>query len=206
MRWQPWEAATMRFQRGFHCNTMRWARRGGVTLCTSSCSNKVPFGVMMTTPTPAPFWFDALSTLNCHMSLGWPSSAEIRAELKAELGTARYTNKSSLGTGLVEDHNTFEVFQMALWIGIPFEMRERRQVNLLGCPACGANWEIKLARIPSQVIVVGWFLNELVSVGSCVCHAVVHRLVPLMGPAENGYFFATQERGHWTVGPTSRAH
>ncbi|CAL2270366.1 unnamed protein product [Prunus armeniaca] len=56
-----------------------------------------------------------------------PNSSQIRAELKAELGTARYTNKSSLGTGLVEDHNTFEVFQMALWIGIPFEMRERRR-------------------------------------------------------------------------------
>ncbi|CAL2270365.1 unnamed protein product [Prunus armeniaca] len=85
MRWQPWEAATMRFQRGFHCDTMRWARRGGVTLRTScinhesmiACSNKVPFGVMTTTPTPAPFWFDILSTLNYHMSLGWPSSAEV---------------------------------------------------------------------------------------------------------------------------------
>ncbi|CAL9017385.1 unnamed protein product [Prunus brigantina] len=42
-----------------------------------ACSNKVPSGVMMTTPAPAPFWFDAPSTHNCHMSLGWLGSAEV---------------------------------------------------------------------------------------------------------------------------------
>ncbi|KAI5335187.1 hypothetical protein L3X38_025320 [Prunus dulcis] len=35
-----------------------------------ACSNKVPSGVTMTTPAPAPFWFNSPSTRNCHMSLG----------------------------------------------------------------------------------------------------------------------------------------
>ncbi|CAL9007961.1 unnamed protein product, partial [Prunus brigantina] len=42
-----------------------------------ACSNKVPSGVVMTTPAPAPFWFDTPSTRNCHMSLGWLGSAEV---------------------------------------------------------------------------------------------------------------------------------
>ncbi|KAL6279182.1 hypothetical protein ACE6H2_009821 [Prunus campanulata] len=42
-----------------------------------ACSNRVPSGVMMTTPAPAPFWFDAPSARNCHMSVGWPGSADV---------------------------------------------------------------------------------------------------------------------------------
>ncbi|KAL6288992.1 hypothetical protein ACE6H2_006502 [Prunus campanulata] len=42
-----------------------------------ACSNKVPSGVMMTTPAPASFWFDTPSTRNCHMSVGWSGSAEV---------------------------------------------------------------------------------------------------------------------------------
>ncbi|KAI5351610.1 hypothetical protein L3X38_004501 [Prunus dulcis] len=42
-----------------------------------ACSNRVPSGVVMTTPAPAPFWFDAPSMRNCHMSLGWLGSTEV---------------------------------------------------------------------------------------------------------------------------------
>ncbi|KAI5328166.1 hypothetical protein L3X38_027562 [Prunus dulcis] len=42
-----------------------------------ACSNRVPSRVVMTTLAQAPFWFDALSTRNCHMSLGWLGSTEV---------------------------------------------------------------------------------------------------------------------------------
>ncbi|CAL9018793.1 unnamed protein product [Prunus brigantina] len=74
-----------------------------VKLSIIACSNRVPFGVIMTTPAPAPFWFDTSSMHNCHVSLlntGClaPSSSRIKVELTAELDTARYTNKSLPGT------------------------------------------------------------------------------------------------------------
>ncbi|KAI5323388.1 hypothetical protein L3X38_032460 [Prunus dulcis] len=42
-----------------------------------ACSNKVSFGVVITTPAPAPFWFDPPSTRNCHISLGWLGSGAV---------------------------------------------------------------------------------------------------------------------------------
>ncbi|KAI5338869.1 hypothetical protein L3X38_018141 [Prunus dulcis] len=49
------------------------------------CPNTVPSRVTMTTPAPAPFWFDALSTHSCHMSLGWSGSAEVLSALGLSL-------------------------------------------------------------------------------------------------------------------------
>ncbi|KAI5339652.1 hypothetical protein L3X38_018924 [Prunus dulcis] len=46
-----------------------------------ACSNRVPSGVTMTTPAPAPFWFDAPSTRSYYMSLGWSGSAEVLSAL-----------------------------------------------------------------------------------------------------------------------------
>ncbi|CAL2278332.1 unnamed protein product [Prunus armeniaca] len=63
-----------------------------------ACSNKVPSGVMMTTPASAPFWFDAPSTRNCHVSLGWLGSAEFPSAF--ELSFFSLTIFSSLADGV----------------------------------------------------------------------------------------------------------
>ena len=47
-----------------------------------ACSNRVPSEVMMTMLVLASFWFDAPSTHNCHMSLGWSGSAEVLSALE----------------------------------------------------------------------------------------------------------------------------
>ncbi|CAL9012811.1 unnamed protein product [Prunus brigantina] len=63
-----------------------------------ACSSRVPSGVMMTTPAPAPFWFDAPSTRNCHMSLGWSGSVEVLSAL--ELSFFLLTSFSSSTDGV----------------------------------------------------------------------------------------------------------
>ncbi|CAL8996301.1 unnamed protein product, partial [Prunus brigantina] len=63
-----------------------------------ACSNKVPSGVVMTTPAPAPFWFDAPSTRNCHMSLGWLGLAEVSSTF--ELSFFWLTNLSFSTNGV----------------------------------------------------------------------------------------------------------
>ncbi|CAL9000063.1 unnamed protein product, partial [Prunus brigantina] len=63
-----------------------------------ACSNKVPSGVMMTTPAPAPFWFDAPSTRNCHTSLGWLGLAEVSSAF--ELSFLLSTHFSSSADGV----------------------------------------------------------------------------------------------------------
>ncbi|CAL2257684.1 unnamed protein product [Prunus armeniaca] len=62
------------------------------------CSNRVPSGVVMTTPAPAPFQFDAPSTRNCHMSLGWLGLAEVPSAF--ELSFFLLTNFSSSTDGV----------------------------------------------------------------------------------------------------------
>ncbi|KAL6285542.1 hypothetical protein ACE6H2_009932 [Prunus campanulata] len=62
------------------------------------CFAMVPSGVMMTTLAPAPFWFDAPSTRNCHMSLGWSGSAEVLSAL--ELSFFLLTSFSSSADGV----------------------------------------------------------------------------------------------------------
>ncbi|KAI5330161.1 hypothetical protein L3X38_029559 [Prunus dulcis] len=47
-----------------------------------ACSNRIPSGVTMTTHASASFWFNAPSTRNCHMSLGWSGSVEVLSTLK----------------------------------------------------------------------------------------------------------------------------
>ncbi|KAI5351390.1 hypothetical protein L3X38_004281 [Prunus dulcis] len=61
-------------------------------------SNRVPSRMMMTTPAPAPFWFDAPSTHNYHMSLRWSGSAEVLSAL--ELSFFLLTSFSSSADGL----------------------------------------------------------------------------------------------------------
>ncbi|KAI5313615.1 hypothetical protein L3X38_042791 [Prunus dulcis] len=63
-----------------------------------ACSNRVPSRVVMTTPAPAPFWFDAPATRNCHMSLGWLSSAEVPSSF--ELSFFWLTNFSFSADGV----------------------------------------------------------------------------------------------------------
>ncbi|KAI5335055.1 hypothetical protein L3X38_025188 [Prunus dulcis] len=83
-------------------------------------SNRVPSGVVMTTPAPAPiwpasnasysaglvmttpalapFWFDAPSTRNCHMCLSWLGSAEVSSAF--ELSFFLSTSFSSSADGV----------------------------------------------------------------------------------------------------------
>ncbi|CAL2266495.1 unnamed protein product [Prunus armeniaca] len=63
-----------------------------------ACSSRVPSGVMMTTPAPTHFWFDAPSTHNCHMSLGWSGSVEVLSAL--ELSFFLLTGFSSSADGV----------------------------------------------------------------------------------------------------------
>ncbi|KAI5335157.1 hypothetical protein L3X38_025290 [Prunus dulcis] len=63
-----------------------------------ACSNKVPSGVIMTTLAPTPFWFDASSTRNCHMSLGWLGSEKVLSAF--ELSFFLLTSFSSSADGV----------------------------------------------------------------------------------------------------------